>query len=62
MAAGMKVEIKGNQMIITCPLTDPTPSKSGKTELVYSTYGAKVTELKVKGKPVSVNLNAYIPA
>lgn len=56
----MKVEIKDNNLIITIPLQTPTLSASGKTLVVASTKGNKVTDVMVQGKPVTIGLNAYI--
>ncbi len=56
----MKVEIKGNELIITVELQTSTPSASGKTLVVASSYGNQVTTAMVDGKPVVVGLNAYI--
>lgn len=56
----MKVEIKDNNLIITIPLQTPTLSTSGKTLVVASTKGNKVTDVMVQGKPVTIGLNAYI--
>lgn len=56
------VEIKGNKMVITLDLTAPTASSTGKTLSVASTHGAMPSETKVDGKPVIVNVNAYIKA
>jgi len=56
----MKVEIKGNQLIITMEMQKPTPSASGKTLVVASSRGNQVTSATVDGKPVVVGLNAYI--
>ena len=39
----------------------PVTSTSGKTLVVASTHGNKVTEAQVNGKNVVVGLNAYIP-
>jgi hypothetical protein len=58
----MKAEIKGNDLIITIPMQEPTPSASGKTLVIASTHGNMTTTLMVKGKPVTVGLNAYIKA
>ena len=57
----MKVEIKGNDLIITIPMQKPTPSASGKTLVVASSHGNQPTSASVDGKPVVVGLNAYIP-
>ena len=56
----MKAEIVGKSLVITVPLTDPTPSASGKTLVVASSHGNKETEPKINGKPVVIGLNAYI--
>jgi hypothetical protein len=56
----MKVEIKGNELIIRIPMQKPTPSASGKTLVVASTRGNVVTGAEVDGKPVTIGLNAYI--
>ena len=56
----MKVEIKGNELVITVELQTPTPSASGKTLVVASSRGNQVTTAMVDGKPVVVGLNAYI--
>jgi hypothetical protein len=56
----MKVEIKGNELIITVEMQTPTPSASGKTLVIASSRGNQVTTAMVDGKPVVVVLNAYI--
>ena len=56
----MKVEIKGNELVITIPMTKPTPSASGKTLVVASSHGNQPTSAQVDGKPIIVGLNAYI--
>lgn len=56
----MKVEIKGNELIITVEMQTPTPSASGKTLVVASSHGNQVTTAVIDGKPVVVGLNAYI--
>lgn len=56
----MKVERKGNDLIITIPMQTPTLSSSGKTKVVASSHGNKVTDVMVDGKPVSIGVNCYI--
>ena len=56
----MKVEIKGNELIITVEMQTPTPSASGKTLVVASSHGNQTTTAIVDGMPVIVGLNAYI--
>lgn len=51
-----------NELVIRMPLQAPTPSKSGKTLVVASTLGNIKTDLVVEGKPVTIGVNAYIPA
>lgn len=57
----MKVELKGKELVITIPINEtPSPSASGKSLVVATSGGNKQTEVKVKGKFVTVGLNAYI--
>jgi hypothetical protein len=56
----MEVTIKNNVLNISIPMQRPTPSASGKTLVVASTRGNKVTTATVDGKPITLGLNAYI--
>ena len=56
----MKVEIKGNELIITIEMQKPTPSASSKTLVVASSHSNQTTTAIIDGKPVVVGLNAYI--
>ena len=56
----MKLEVKGNQLIITVDLQTPAPSASGKTLVVASSHGNQATTAIIDGKPVVVGFNAYI--
>lgn len=56
----MKVEQKGNDLVITIPMQTPQESASGKTLVVASSKGNQETTVIVNGKPVIVGLNAYI--
>lgn len=58
----MQVKIEGGNLIITIPMTKPTPSASGKTLSVASSHGNVQTAAIVDGKPVTIGLNAYIKA
>ena len=60
----MKVEIKDGKLLIEidADITNPRPSKSGKTRIVASTNGNISTSAMVKGCPVTIGLNAYIKA
>lgn len=53
--------LEGDFLVCVVPaeVDDPQPSGSGKTLLVASTGGK--TDLKVKGSPLKVNVNAFIP-
>ena len=52
----------GAKLVIEVPLNPaPVLSSSGKTLVVASTHGNKVTEAKIDGRNVVVGLNAYIP-
>lgn len=58
----MTAKIVGNKLVIEIPLNAmPVPSATGKTLVVASTHGNKVTEAQVNGKHVVIGLNAYIP-
>lgn len=58
----MTVKIVGSTLVIEIPLnSSPVPSTTGKTLVVASTHGNKVTDVKVAGKNVVIGLNAYIP-
>lgn len=58
----MKAEIdtKTNELVIRLPLTEPTPSATGKTLTVASSRGNKATAAIINGKPVTIGVNAYI--
>ena len=58
----MQVSIKNNTLIVEIPMQRPTPSASGKTLVVASSRGNKVTTALVDGKPITLGLNAYIYA
>ena len=53
---------KTNELVIRVPLRTPAPSKSGKTLVVATTGGNLRTAVLVEGKPLTIGLNAYIPA
>lgn len=59
-SSDMKVEIVGNNLVITIALQEPTPSASGKTLVVATSSGNKETDVKINGKNVTVGFNAYI--
>lgn len=56
----MKVQIEKGELVIRIAMQNPTPSKSGKTLVVASTFGNVQTDAQVNGKSVTLGLNAYI--
>lgn len=60
MNASMEAKVKDGQLVLTIPLQDAKPSKSGKTMVVASTGGFVATTAQVDKKPVKVSLNAII--
>ncbi len=56
----VKVARENNKLKIELPLEPAVPSKSGKTLLVASTHGVITTEVRYKGKPIVLVLNAFI--
>ena len=56
----MKAVIEGNELVIRIELQKPVLSSSGKTKVVASSHGNKVTECMVEGKPVTIGVNCYI--
>lgn len=58
----MKVNVEGKELVIRMPLdTNGRPSASGKTLVVATSSGNKVTDAKVGDKNIVVGVNAYIP-
>ena len=56
----MKATIKDRKLIVEIDLEDPRPSSTGKTLVVASSGGGQATTAVVNGKPVKVNLSAWI--
>jgi hypothetical protein len=56
----MIVKRERNKLKIELPLEAPTPSKSGKSDVVASSRGVVMTQVQYKGKPVAVVVNAFI--
>jgi len=55
----MDVKVEGNKLIISIDMQEPSPSKSGKTQVVATTSGNVTTKATVNGKPLIIGLNAY---
>lgn len=63
MALTVKMNEKKTELTITIPVNaKPEPSATGKTLLVASTHGTMKSEIMVDGKPLQINLSAYIKA
>lgn len=59
----MTVKVEGTNLVITIPMnTSPKASASGKSLVLATTGGNKVTDLEIAGKKVVVGLNVYVPA
>lgn len=58
----MKVEVKGNDLVITLPFNKTgNDSKSGKTKVHATTNGNQASTVEVNGKQLIVGVNAYTP-
>ena len=59
----MKIEIKGNECIITLPIKNPLePSKSGKSMILCTSNGIVPTTLSYQGKVVKAGVNIFVDA
>ena len=58
----MKAELKDGSLVITLDVDtkDPPVSKSGLSRVVASTRGNVQTAIQVKGKSLTIGVNAYI--
>lgn len=56
----MEATIKNGKLIVTIDLEAPRLSSTGKTLVVASSGGGKVTTATVDGKPITVNLTGWI--
>jgi hypothetical protein len=57
----VKVTIDKGELVIRLPLNDPpVPSASGKTLVVASTHGNKLTDAVIDGRPIIIGVNAYV--
>ena len=56
----MSAVIENGTLVIRIPMQTPAPSSTGKTLVVATTSGNKVTTAMVNGKPVTIGVNAYI--
>ena len=57
---GFYVELQGNRLIMVVPLESARPSKSGRTNVIASTRGPRVTEAEIDGQPIMVNVTALV--
>ena len=56
----MEAKITNGNLVVTIPMNAPRPSSSGKTLVVASSSGGRETTAMVDGKPVRINLTAWI--
>ena len=57
----MKVEVKGNELVITMPIVKPfKPSKSEKSDMVANSGGIVATNCIIDGRPLHVGVNAFL--
>ena len=56
----MDATINGNTLTITITMQSPAPSKSDKAWKVACSNGVKRLPVDVDGKPVKINLTAWI--
>jgi hypothetical protein len=54
------VKREKNMLKIELPLESPTPSKSGKSDVVATSHGVVMTQVRYKGKPIAVVVNAFV--
>ena len=55
----IKVKYDGEMLKIYLPLEKPHASKSGKSMVIASTYGAKTTAVEYDGRKITVVANAF---
>lgn len=62
MAKDIKVTVDKTkkEVTIVLPLTEPKPSKSGKSKTIASTFGNFQSDATYDGQRVTVGVNAYI--
>ena len=57
----MIVKQEGNNLVITIPMGQPTPSATGRTLVVASSKGNKPSGVKLPGgQEIIVGVNAYV--
>lgn len=62
MLLSAQVNEADQTLTLVLKLDRPTPSASGKTLVVASTRGNVTPGATVQGQPITVGVNAYIPA
>ena len=50
----------GDELVIRVPLHKPTPSSTGKTQILATSHGVMFTVRKYKGKDIALNFNAFV--
>lgn len=61
MAIQVTVNEKAKTLTIVLPLETPTPSASEKNLTIASTRGNFASAATLKGKTITIGVNAYIP-
>jgi len=56
----MKASIENGRLVIALPLQEPKLSRSGKALVVATSHGVRQSSLKVDGKVVRINVNAFV--
>jgi hypothetical protein len=54
-------DAKAKTITIVMPVTGPTLSASGKSNVLASSRGNKSSNAEFKGQPIVIGLNAYVP-
>lgn len=52
--------VDGNLIVALSVIDPPSRSRSGKSELVASTFGVRETRIMVDGRPVNILVNAFV--
>jgi len=56
----LQVTVEDGYLVIRLKMQAPERSASGKTLVVATTNGFKLTAAQAEGKPISVSVNAFI--
>jgi hypothetical protein len=59
---GLSVEIKNGMMFVAVPLQTPKLSLSGKSKVIATSHGMRVTKVTYDDCPVILSFNAFVNA